>query len=667
MLHTAKAANGNMTVEVRTATDLAGFAYPPATDRPRFSAHSITMEHVLYASILAAGLAIRFIGLARMPLNGTEAANSWAAWRVAMAVDGPDTGLPTSVLFLHLQSLIFWLGANGDAAARVVSAAAGALLILVPWLLRALMGRTAALALCAFFALDPWLVALSRTADGAMLSTLLAILLLALLVDLALSHTKQGEEKADDDVQVDGRRRRTTILTALVAGLFVTSGQMAWAFAPVLAAFVALNFSALRRAVSVDGAVIASFVGAFLVGATGWLIDPAGIGLVSASLTEWIDMVVGSEAARTSVVGGLYPAGWSWRALAADQPLVTLLGVGGLLHMTWRRRTAATVSVRWQVLLWGWLGWGLILNALPGRSPFTLVMLALPLLFGAAYALGEVISAAPVGAAWRETITVVGVVLLLLASAGLWVTALVSTPTIDFLVLQAVLLILLLSAAILLFFGIWVGWSYAAWAGVVAFGITLLVFNVGATWRVNHHYDTGRVTGLFSDVGDLGIRQLVADVETLSAHISGDAQEMDVIVEETGVQGPDGSARYDTGRQALLAWYLRNMRRVHWGEPVEGLPESRPRPLVISAQGTEGYPAILSGEDYAGSDYRIRLGLADAGKGSGPVVDDRQGLRARIERLWSQRLQPWFRWAMYRGGGAQTGSEFVTLWAPRQE
>jgi hypothetical protein len=627
MSHTAEAANGNKPVEVRVAADLAGVAHPTATENARLTARSITMEHMLYAAIFAAGVAIRFFGLARMPLNGMEAANSWVAWREAM-------------------------------------------LILVPWLLRGLMGRTAALALCVLIALDPWLVALSRTADGAMLSTLLAILLLSLLVNLALSHAKHDSEEIGNDTQVAGRGRRAAILTAVVAGLFVTSGQMVWAFVPVLTVFVVLNFSALRRTVQVDEVVIASFVGALLVGATGWLMDIGGIGLISTSLTEWIDMLIGSEAARTSVVGGLYPAGWSWGALLADQPLVTLLGIGGLVHMTWRHHTNSYTSVRWQALLWVWLGWAVVLNLLPGRSPFTLIVLALPLLFGAAYAAGELISSAPVGAIWRETIAVVAVILLLLASVGLWVASLASSPTVDFLLMQAVLLILLLSGAILLFFGIWVGRSYAVWAGIVAFGIALLVVNVGATWRVNHRYDAGRVSGLFSDLGDLGMRQLVADVETLSAHISGDAHEIDVIVEEAAAPEAvlaDGAVGSDTGRQAMLAWYLRNMRRVHWGEPVEELPASRPSPLVISAQGAGGYPAMLSGEDYAGSDYRIRLGLVDAGTGSGPAVDEGQGLRATISRLWSQKLQPWLRWAMYRGGGANSGSEFVTLWAPRQE
>lgn len=646
--------------------------------RGRSALHTVTLEHVLYASIFAIGVAVRFWGLSRLPLNTLEAINSWAAWQRAMPdVVGPAVEV-SSPLFSHMQTLLFWLGANGDAAARVVSAAAGSLLVLVPWLLRSVLGRVTALALSFLLALDPWLVAFSRYADGAMLSALLAILLLALATACCLEETTQPVRG------FPGSRKRYSSLIALAGGLYLASGHMAWSFLPVLFVFAALNFDALRRGMPLGRGTALWFIVGFLAGATGWLVSPNGIGLFSASLTTWIDTVVAGDAPGVaSRAAATQPIWWPLIVLLSDQPFVALFGLGGLVHMSLRRKLGATLPLHWQTLLWFWLAWGVVLCLLPGRSEYSLLVLIMPLLFGAAYATGHLIAIAPLGPAWRETLGVVSTLLLLLASAGFWAAALISSPALDMLMLQALLLILLLSASILVFFGVWSSWNQALWAGLVVLGMALLLTSLGATWRVNHWTDLDSRGGLFAEHGDGGLRRLVADIETLSAQRVGDPHEMTVIIDEASLDQPTTisaldpnaatvAAGTDDSLNVLLAWHLRNMRRLQWGASSDATSINDVQPLVISGPTREGPPTLIAGKDYMGSTYRVRsIGTHGAewrfSEGTAGIEASQQHLRSVLERTWSERLQPWLRWSLYRKGDAQAEHESVILWASRPE
>ena len=318
----------------------------------------------------------------------------------------------------------------------LVQPIAGAMLALVPWLLRGFLGRSTALALAVLIAIDPWLVAFSRFADGAMLSTLSATALLSLLVALAREGDGPltiGSTIPEPDQGVDGRRT-TTVAIAVLGGLFMTSGHMVWSYLPVLLVFVAYNYSALRQNARLDRMAFVWFGGAFLIGASGWFMRPEHIGYVSGSLTMWANqtfaMGMASDAAASI---GSYPVMWPFMSLVTEQPFVTLFGLGGLVHMTWRRRTLDYSAVHWRPLLWIWLAWGAVLCLLPGRSPFSLIVIVMPLLFSAAYAIGELLQVADFGPRTRETVAVVGTLILLLVSAAFWAAALVSAPLLDML------------------------------------------------------------------------------------------------------------------------------------------------------------------------------------------------------------------------------------------
>ena len=642
----------------------------------------LTVEHALYAAVFGAAVAVRFWGLSRMPLNTLEAVNSLRAWQDAMGVPGLHNLAPTSPLLLHLQILLFWIGANGDAAARAAGAAAGSLLVLVPWLLRGFLGRPAAVVLSILFALDPWLVAFSRFADGAMLSTLLATALLSLLVILArqgasgFAATGLGSREGLDA----GRRRTITIMIAVLGGLFLSSGHVAWSYLPVLVAFIAFNHESLSRGWQLDRITVGWFIGAFLIGSTGWLIRPGNISLVSASLTMWIDAALSTGTRTLSVQAAAdYPLMWPVRALLADQPLVALFGLGGLIHMTWRRRADEYSTLHWRAVLWVWFAWGVILCLLPGRSPFSLLALVMPLLFAAAYSVSRLVHAAPIGTKRGETLAVAGTLLLLLVSAAIWGAALVSTQNLDMLMLQALLLILLLSAAIVVFYGVWAGWTEAIWSGIAVVGIALLCVNVGATWRVNHRFDLGRPGGLFAEYGAIDLRQLATDVETISAHRVGDPFEIAVTVDGSedklpGDAAPVPSSALGYDRDPLLAWYLRNMRRLKWGGGGPAEVDRLDQPLIITREIVDAEQASMGGADYVGSRYGIRSFHAldyHANQNheavNGIESSSKDTIRTALERAWTDRVQPWFRWALYREAGTPPAVENVILWAPRPQ
>src|SRR5690606_1572166 len=103
----------------------------------------LTVEHVGYVAALVIGVLLRVWGLGDAPLLPVEAANSWPAYLAAQARTVADAPVPTSALLYGAQWLVFWIGANGDAAARAVSAGVGGMLVLWPWLWRGWIGRGA--------------------------------------------------------------------------------------------------------------------------------------------------------------------------------------------------------------------------------------------------------------------------------------------------------------------------------------------------------------------------------------------------------------------------------------------------------------------------------------------------------------------------------------------
>jgi len=131
------------------------------------NAHRITVEHTLYTLALLVALLTRLLNLGSTPLSDSEAGQALQAWQVAV---GQPADVGPQSAYVVLTGGLFMLLGSSEALARLWPALAGALLVLTPFLFRRLLGNKAALLLAFGLALDPWLVAMSRVADGPMMA-----------------------------------------------------------------------------------------------------------------------------------------------------------------------------------------------------------------------------------------------------------------------------------------------------------------------------------------------------------------------------------------------------------------------------------------------------------------------------------------------------------------
>lgn len=598
-----------------------------------------TVERALYLFAFIAGIILRFGALAQKPLNSLEAWNAWAAWQTATDLPGPAELTPVSPLWHSLQTWLFWTGVDGDGWARSVAAAAGALLILAPWGLRGLMGRPAALALSALIALDPWLVTLSRLADGAMLSAALAMALLAGAARLLTNRRSVIVER----------------MMAVSAGLFLVSGPTAWSFLPLLATFALMNRRALFRSAAGWREALLLFTVSAVAGATAGLTQLDGVGLVSRSLTVWLESVfaIGAPAATMPASGG-YPLGWPITRLLIDQPLLTLFGLGGLIYLPLSRRlSSATRDARWPLFLWLWFGWGVLLCLSPGRSPFSLIVLVLPLLVGAAHALSELIALWPRYGRSQETSAMFLTLTVLAVSGSFWGIAMSSSASFDAVLAQAVAVIAAVGLALLVLYGAWTDPRQAAWIGAASIAALALLGTISSTWQINYRHAPDRRDSLFVEKGGEGLRQLVQDINTISAQRAGDPYEIAIFVQHAQPTNPGN---------ALLGWSLRHMRRLTWRAPQAEELAAAPAPLVIQAADITGIAAPA--QDYIGSDYvhRVIWLPADLVPEGDILEDAAAGAAARLSVLWTRTLYPWLRWAHQRRADIAPQAERVILW-----
>jgi hypothetical protein len=306
-------------------------------DRARW----LTLERLLYGVCLGVAATLRFQDLDGPALGFGEAANAWPAWVSAVTGEArwPAAGEPpTSALLFSLHWLLFWLaGGASDAMVRWPGAAFGTALVLLPWALRPVAGRAAALALAGILAIDSLLVGASRTADGAILSVFCAALVLVCLARLGAGDPPPAGESASGP----GRR-----LTAIAVGLLLVSGPLAWSFLLLLAT-LAIGWRRYQLAPRPPVALIVTAVVTGVVAATTGFAQWDGPPSVSASLTAWLGDWSGRLELRTAVAG-----------LVQTQPLLVALPLVGLISV-WtggraparRRLTLALVVVALAALL----------------------------------------------------------------------------------------------------------------------------------------------------------------------------------------------------------------------------------------------------------------------------------------------------------------------------
>ena len=117
----------------------------------------LTVELGLYGIVLALALALRLGGLAIRIMDTPEAAQALQSWHLSQ---GDAAAGSYSPLLALGQVLTFSLFGTSDVTARLFPALAGSLLVLLPYLFRAHLGRVGALSSALIMALSPpWSIA----------------------------------------------------------------------------------------------------------------------------------------------------------------------------------------------------------------------------------------------------------------------------------------------------------------------------------------------------------------------------------------------------------------------------------------------------------------------------------------------------------------------------
>jgi hypothetical protein len=616
----------------------------------------LTVERALYGLILIAAVFLRLFALGNQPLNGLEATNVWPAWLAATGRSVVETPTPSSPLLFSLDTVLFWLAGGNDLGARLLPALAGVGLVALTWWWRRWLGRGTALILALLLAVDPWLTQFSRRADGTSFSLFFGWLTLTALANLL--------DRPVDDPAISKWRR----LAAVAGGLLLVSGPQSWNFVVVLALFV-WQFdprgSALRARALLQRETLLLLLVAAVLGATAWLAQPAGLGLVSTSISLWLEQFSGGDV--------FYALRWWLLRLVVDVPLALVMGLIGLARLWLVRSTvddeaeAARLpmgaTTAWRGFITLWFCWGLVLGLLPGRNPYSLPMIGLPLLVAAADLIALLIDRLRRAAVGREAWLLLLLVSVLLIAAILLGAALLVQFTLDFSITRGMLLYVLLAGLTVVLYALWSDWTQTrSLVGLYAAALLLLV-TLSSNWQLNQLMQPLEPDGFFAAETDPDIERLAADIHLLSAQRTGDATEMAV-----EVQMREPPAEGDAARpHPLLGWYLRNMRNLRWVlAPAPDSPPGVHPPLVVTFSDTADDPALAG---YMGSQYRLeaewlptQLFPTDS-----PPPAAGAPLAERLNQQWGGWLRDLLRWMVYRKVRTLPPSEAVVLWVKNEE
>nr|HMN27539.1 hypothetical protein [Caldilineaceae bacterium] len=305
----------------------------------------------------------------------------------------------------------------------------------------------------------------------------------------------------------------------------------------------------------------------------------------------------------------------------------------------------------------------LLLGLLPGRNPFNLSMVGLPLLLAAADLIALLVDRLRRAAVGREAWLLLLLVSILLIAAILLGAALLAQFTLDFSVARGMLLYLLLAALTVVLYALWSDWAQTRILIGLYGTVLLLLVTLSSNWQLNQLFQLNEPDGFFAAETNPDIQQLAADIHLLSAQRTGDATQMGVEVQMRTPAAAGGIAR----PHPLLGWYLRDMRNLRWVlAPAPDAPAGEHPPLVVTFSDSAEDPALAG---YMGSQYRLeaewlptQLFPTDS-----PPPAAEEALVDRLNQRWAGWLRDLLRWMVYRKVRTLPPSETVVLWVKNEE
>ena len=240
-----------------------------------------SVEVGAYAAIFLTGLVVRLAALGAWPLQASEARTALAVWR-AIQAGGSPASLSYVPLLYDADLLLFWLSGASDVAARLLPALVGSGLVLAPYFGRRVLGRWGALAAALLLALSPTWVYASRLGEGTILGATASVVIMLSVAEYARSDTPRALRTAIIALAIGltaGPGLYTLLLFAL--GLYLVVGARWPQDDRLVAGRRLLNAVATR-------ANLTLFAGVFVFFASGYLLNPGGIGASVEGLGDWL-------------------------------------------------------------------------------------------------------------------------------------------------------------------------------------------------------------------------------------------------------------------------------------------------------------------------------------------------------------------------------------------
>ncbi len=307
------------------------------------SKREFTTEYLLYGLLFLLAASVRFIHLGQMALNNFEALQAMQAFNIS---SGANVLMGDQPAYVILTAGLFKLFSSGNFAARFWPALIGSCAVFLPLLFRKAFGQRLALLLGLFLAIDPALVAISRTAGVESLAIVFGIGAAGFLVN------------------------KKMILAGVCLGIAIASGPAFW-MGMVIFLLVYLSASLFMHVYIFEGLEAKDFevfgAGAIITMAllgTGFMAVPNGITGISNGLLSFIHNW-GSQS--------LVPLSSSLIVFGLTYFPLIILAVMGLINSFNRRRELVSVMGIWFIAAL----FLMIVN--PSREIWDWVWAALPL------------------------------------------------------------------------------------------------------------------------------------------------------------------------------------------------------------------------------------------------------------------------------------------------
>jgi len=229
-----------------------------------------------YVLLVAAALAVRLIGLADRPFHHDESQDAYFSWLFYTDGDYHYQPILHGPLRFYLTSAAYLVFGDSDFTARLAPALMGTLMVPLPYLLRAQLGRVAAFAAAVALAFGPSYLYYSRFAREDIYVACITLALLAVTLRFLDRPRHHQPALIGALLALSFATKESTFITVFVAGTFFAGALALHArrhglrAAPLVRSVVAVGWEAWVWA-------LAAFAFVFTVLFTVFLTNPGGL------------------------------------------------------------------------------------------------------------------------------------------------------------------------------------------------------------------------------------------------------------------------------------------------------------------------------------------------------------------------------------------------------